>query len=49
MKVLTGDFEVESLLAHWIQVVELPIANWTQAMAPLLAKGTCAILYNHLK
>ena len=32
MKLLTGSFEAEPLLAHWIQVV-----------APLMANRTCAV------
>ena len=43
MKLLTGGFEAEPLLAHWIQAVALLTANQTQAVAPLLAKGTCAV------
>ena len=49
MKLLTSSFEAEPLLAHWIQAVALPIADWTKAVAPLLAKGTCAVLYNNLE
>ena len=45
MKLLTGGCEVELLLAHWIQVVALRMANLTQVVAPLLAKGTCAVPY----
>ena len=42
MKLLTGSFEAEMLLAHWIQAVAPCIANWTQAVASLLANRTCA-------
>ena len=43
MKLLTGGFEAEPLLAHWIQVVAPRAANWTQAVAPLLANRTCVV------
>ena len=36
-------FEAELLFAHWIQAVAPLIANLTQAVASLLAKGTCVI------
>ena len=45
MKLLTGSFEVEPLLAHWIQVVAPRIANWTQAVAPLLIHCIGAVPY----
>ena len=47
MKLLRGSFEAKPLLAHWIQVVALPMANWTQAVASLLAKSTCVVLCNN--
>ena len=43
MKLLTGGFEVEPLLAHWIQVVAPLLANWTQVVASLLANRTCVV------
>ena len=43
MKLLTGGFEVEPLLAHWIQAVALLMDNLTQEVAPLLANRTCTV------
>ena len=43
MKLLTDSFEVEPLLAHWIQAVAPRLVNWTQVVAPLLANRTCMV------
>ena len=37
MKLLTGGFEAEPLLANWTQAVAPCIANWTQAVALRIA------------
>ena len=43
MKLLTGGFEPEPLLSHWIQVVAPRMDNYTQVVAPLLANRKCAV------
>ena len=43
MKLLTGVFEAEPLLAHWIQAVAPLMAKLTQAVTPLLANRTCEV------
>ena len=45
MKLLTGGFEAELLLAHWIQAVAPLMANQTQVVAPLLTNRTCVVPY----
>ena len=48
MKLLIGSFEVEPLLAHWIQAVAPPLDNWTQEVAPLLDLRTIDQVRNKL-
>ena len=43
MKLLTGGFEAELLLSHWIQAVAPCMANLTQTVALLLANRTCVV------
>ena len=43
VELLIGGFEVDPLLAHWIQVVAPRIAHWTQAVAPLIANRACVV------
>ena len=49
MKLLTGGFEGELILAHWIQAVAPLMANWTQAVTLLLANRTCAVPFKNTK